>query len=102
MKVIDCGQYDNIISWSTDGLSFVIHKPMSLIETKDGSALVPYVISDNNEDSEGNSTSGPKFKSFLRKVRDGHQRRSICSRLILLFSTLLFHQRFSSSLMKAN
>ncbi len=83
MQVIDCNKYDHIISWTADGLSIVIHKPMSLLETVDGDgdgdalALVPHVIS-NDEDGGGGGAEGgntnssePKFKSFLRKVSEG-------------------------------
>ncbi len=43
-----------------------MHKPMSLVEMEDGNTL-PHVIS--NDNNEGNRSDGPKFKSFLRKVR---------------------------------
>ncbi len=67
MQAIDCDEYNHIISWTPDGKSFVIHKPMTLVENEDGSSL-PLIISDHKE-KKGGGGGGPKFKSFLRKVR---------------------------------
>ena len=69
MQLVDCDEFDHIISWTADGGSFVIHKPMTLVERKDGSAM-PHIISGQKEGhGECDTGGGPKFKSFLRKVR---------------------------------
>ena len=68
MRVLDCGQYDHIVSWTVDGLSIVMHKPMCLVEREDGS-LLPHVVSEHkNGNEEKNNGAGTKFKSFLRRV----------------------------------
>mmetsp|Transcript_26844 Transcript_26844/g.40313 ORF Transcript_26844/g.40313 Transcript_26844/m.40313 type:complete len:509 (+) Transcript_26844:104-1630(+) len=84
MRVVDCDKYNHIISWTSDGQSFVIHKPMSLVE-KDNCSALPHVISDRKGSKEE-----PKFKSFLRKL----YRWGFLKRYNKADDLTYFHKRF--------
>ncbi len=52
MQVLSSGRYDHIISWTPDGLSFVVKKPSLLV-----SDVLPLYFKE------------VKYTSFTRKVR---------------------------------